>query len=157
MADYNSTEAYDLSLFETHKVQEIPGKNKKKPEPKPELVNEKPKTKLEQRAEAKSRRHTLLKVSFVCSVLFIMFAMVLSSRATILVNAKTQEKQTVALQTAKSEGIRLQTKLNAMGSIDKVELYANENGMRIISGDQKFYVDPLKGDEILNYIGKPAN
>jgi hypothetical protein len=157
MADLNGNEAYDLSLFETHKPETAPGYKKKKPEPKPELINEKPKTRAEQHAEAKSRRHTMLKVSLICSVLLVMFAMVFSSRATILVNAQTQANQEVTLKAAKSEGIRLQTSLDSTVSVSSIETYAKNHHMQKIAGDQVFYVNPLKGDEILNYIGKPVN
>lgn len=156
MADLKNNEAYDLSIFESRVSTAAPEKKNKKTPIKPKVVREKPKTKQQLRAEAADRKRTLLKLTVVCSVLFILFAAVLQSRVTILTNAAEQAKQEVTLKAAESEGVRLKAELDSKFSLNNVEAYAKKAGMQKIERYQIYYVNPLKGDEIISYIGKPA-
>ncbi|MEI6580073.1 MAG: hypothetical protein WCN92_11525 [Eubacteriales bacterium] len=159
MADFRNDEAYDLSLFEPHKLPQVPDKKNKKTASKPEVLKEKPKTRAQRKAEAANRRDTLIKAVVVGSVLFGLILNNINSQVTITKNAGIQAEQEVVLAAAQSEGVRLNAKLDATYSLDKVEKYAIKAGMRKVEGCQIFRitVDPLKGDEVINYIGKPVN
>lgn len=154
MADYDKNAAYDLSLFETRKSAAAP--EKKRPSTKPELVREKQQTRFERLAEAKNRKRILVKMTVICVVMVSLLGAVLQSRVEIVKNASVQAQREATLKASISEGVRLKSEINSLVSLENVERYALEHGMKKVERYQIIYVNPLKGDEIIKFVGKPS-
>lgn len=154
MAGYNIAEAYDLSLFEEQVV-------KQKIEPigikraTPQKENQKT---IEKTTSPKSRTNAAyaqkLKNAFRASV----FAVVcLSSLAVILLSRAQSDEMTREivkleneLKVAQAETVRLNTALNSLISMDKVESYAEDKlGMVKAENHQITYINMSKGDMIV--------
>lgn len=155
MADYENA-AYDLSLFETRKAATAPD-IRKKPDSKPQVVRERTQTRIERRAEEHNRRRTLARLVFICVIVVTMLGAVLQSRVTLVKNAAEAADKEAVLAASISEGVRLNTKLNSLVSTKNVELYARNKGMKKIESYQKIVIAPYKGDEIIEFIGKPVD
>lgn len=154
MAGYNRAEAYDLSLFEEQIVkQKIEPIGIKKAPPK----NENKKTAAKMTA-AKSRTNAAyrqkLRRAFKASVFAVLC---LSSLAVILLSRAQSDEMTreIAkleneLKIAQAETVRLNTALNSLISMDRVETYAeDELGMVKAENHQITYINMSKGDMIV--------
>ncbi len=153
MADKTNT-AYDLSLFETRHAAAVP--NRKVPGIKPELVREKTLSRHEQREEARNRNRSIAKMCIISIVLVSLIGAVLQSRVEIVKNASNQAKREAVLAASISENVRLNTKLDSLVSLENVEKYAQKAGMKKIERYQIVYLDPLKCDSVVKYLGKPV-
>ncbi len=161
MAGYNSSAAYDLSLFEPQVVE----KPKTRPEPKNQPQRKaapKTATKTSGKITAKSNSQQNRNSSQVVlspslfKAVALGVAFCLCVVALLIMNSKCNEldKQISTVQSqldiAQGESVRLNAELNSMISTEKIESYAeNVLGMVKAEGYQISYIDLSEGDKIV--------
>ena len=166
MAGYRGTEAYDLSLFEPQVVKQptpLRGDAKETLEAFEETAKKQrseEEKKARSRAESARREKVAAQRRLVRAVSFITLALTCMTFL-IMARAQTDEltRQIAAVEaqirTAQSENVRLNTVMNSMVSIDRVETYAEEVlGMVKAQRSQITYIDMSKGDAVMLSGGK---
>ncbi len=171
MAGSNRTEAYDLSLFEEQvvrqKIEPIGDRRRQlkkaperplKPQKTPDQREWEATLRAQRRAyELKKRR--ALKAAALAAVWMFMLAVVLMSRAKSDELEHKLDKMQSQIEIAEGENVRLNTSLDAMVSLDRVDTFAEDVlGMVKAETYQITYIDMSEGDEILLSGGreKPA-
>ncbi len=159
MAGYNRMEAYDLSLFEEQivkqKIEPI-GIKKEKPKGGAPEANRKLTERPVSRAYALKRRAALKAAAFA-AVSLACIAFMLLARAQSDELTREIAKLENDIKTAQSENVRLDTAINSLTSMDRVEFYAEEVlGMVKAENYQITYIDMSKGDTIVLSGGKTA-
>ncbi len=130
-----SSEAYDLSLFET--------------QPRLRAVNSPEKTaEIQERKERRARKGRLAYNIVVAALLVTVFALMIVSRVqlTELNDQISSSREELAI--LQSETSRLTNELSAKTSAESVDAYANENGMEKIESHQIEYITVDGGDKI---------
>ncbi len=151
MANYNSTAAYDLELFNA-----LPKREPQEFET-PRVIKRKPKTKLQLKHEAKVSAVTAVKIFTTAAILFAFFGAIIISRITLTLNRRETESIKNELKTAQSENVRLNMALGAMISDDKVEEYASEVlGMKKLERYQIHYFENTESDRAVVYGNSEA-
>jgi len=157
MADYNKNAAYDLSRFAPAEVKTAPGTREVRRPDKPEIVKEKIKSARQIRDEKNRRNRILRKSVCVCVTLLMLAGLRISGEVQISQLDKQLKQETVLLETAQSEGIRLSTEIEKQFSFDEVQLFIKNTGMQKSESNQIFNVDIEKKDKVVNYLGSPVN
>ncbi len=158
-----STEAYDFSLFEEHRVESVdaaadaPRWDNTQPQEEPQRERrEKPKENVvelpgkEQRKAKKPRRHPLRTMAAVlaCGVMFSTVTMVIYNQVQLTELTEEINQTTQKLQEA--ESLEIQLNMEASQKMDgaAVEEYAqSELGMSKVVGGQVTYVDSVQEDQ----------
>ncbi len=158
-----TTEAYDFSLFEEHRVEEesvaadSPRWDNTQPQEEPRRERrEKPKENVvelpqqEQRKAKKPRRHPLRTMAAVlaCGVVFSTVTMVIYNQ--VQLTELTEEINQTTQQLQEAESLEIQLNMEASQEMDgaAVEEYAqNELGMSKIASGQVTYVDSVQEDQ----------
>lgn len=156
MANFNSNTAYDLSLFAPAVTGGAPAQKPVSAPSKPEIVKEKPKTKKELQLQKRLRHQKMFKVFTFIAVLLFCGALKLQSEVQISKLANELAQETVLLETAESERVRLSTKIETEYSFAKVQDYIKENGMQKTQSHQRFDFNALRTDKVTNYLGMPV-
>ena len=149
MADYNRSEAYDLSLFAAPVRKPNTQENDKQPLQKPHLVKlQKTATQIRKESIA-SAVHTL-KIFVVAVTLLALFGAVLFSRITLAGLEKEVTQIESRIKDAESENTRLLMQLNSSVSREKVEEYAvSVLGMQKVERYQIHYFENRDGDKVV--------
>ena len=158
-----TTEAYDFSLFEEHRVEEesvaadSPRWDNTQPQEEPRRERrEKPRENVvelpqqEQRKAKKPRRHLLRTMAAVlaCGVVFSTVTMVIYNQ--VQLTELTEEINQTTQQLQEAESLEIQLNMEASQEMDgaAVEEYAqNELGMSKIASGQVTYVDSVQEDQ----------
>lgn len=156
MADNKSNAAYDLSLFAPSHTKEAPAKKTDKVPDKIKVVKEKKLSKKQQQLRKNEYQKKFLKPIAICIVLLFCCGMLLQSKVEVSRLAIVMEQETVLLETAESESIRLASQIETVYSFAKVQDYIKENGMQKTQSHQKFDFNATMPDKVTNYLGMPA-
>lgn len=154
MADYNRSEAYDLSLFAAPAykpdVQEAPSQ----PMQKPRLVKTH-KTAAQIRKESIASAIHTLKIFVVAVTLLTLFGAVLYSRIHIAGLEKEAVQIASKIKDAESENTRLVMQLNSSISRERVDEYAvSVLGMQKVERYQIHYFENRDGDKVVMADGE---
>ena len=154
MADYNRSEAYDLSLFAVPaykpEVQNAPSQ----PSQKPRLVRPQ-KTAAQLRKESIASAIHTLKIFVVAITLLVLFGAVLFSRITLAGLEKEAVVIASNIKDAESENTRLVMQLNSSVSREKVDEYAvSVLGMQKVERYQIHYFENRDGDKVVMAHGR---
>ena len=154
MADYNRSEAYDLSLFDMPVMNGSAAPQIEAPEKKKTAVKN-PKTSEQHRKESVSSALRALKLFLVSATLLLLFGSVLFSRISLVMLEKEAAEITAKIDEASSENTRLVMALNSSVSIEKVDAYAvSVLGMQKLERYQVHYFGNRDGDKVVVAGGK---
>ena len=119
MADYNRSEAYDISLYNMPALKPAyePEREVKRPERKPQSAER-------IRKESVASALRAVKLFMVSAVLLLLFGSVLFSKISLVRLEKDATEWQQKLSEAQSENTRLVMQLNSAVSIEKVDAYA---------------------------------
>lgn len=150
MANYNRSEALDLSLYNMPAlkpdVQETPIR---KP------AQKKPKSAAQIRRESIASALRAVKLFFVSAVLILLFGSVLFSKISLVTLQSEATDWELKIKEAQSENTRLMMQLNSTVSLDKVDEYAvSVLGMHKLERYQIHYFGNTDGDEVVMVGGK---
>lgn len=153
MADYNRSEAYDLSLFDMPAI-----KGNAAPQLEPETKKpavKKPKTAAQRRKESIASALRALKLFLISVTLLLLFGSVLFSKINLVMLEKEAAEITSKIDEAKSENTRLVMALNSSVSIEKIDAYAvSVLGMHKLERYQIHYFENRDGDKVVVADGK---
>ena len=147
MADYNRSEAYDLSLFGAPAEQIPAHKHEVTPATKPV---HKPKSTAQIRKESIASAVHALRIFVVSAVLLTLFGAILLSRVNLVILQKEAAEISEQIKDAQSENTRLVMELNATVSREKVDEYAvSVLGMQKLERYQIHYFENRDGDKVV--------
>lgn len=150
MADYNRSEAYDLSLYNMPAL-----KPKYVPERETVRPQQKPKTAAQIRKSSVASALRAVKLFFVSAVLLVLFGSVLLSKISLVRLEQEATGLEQKISEAQSENTRLVMQLNSAVSLEKVDAYAvSVLGMNRLERYQIHYFENRDGDEIVMAGGK---
>ena len=145
MADYNRSEAYDLSLYNMPALKPAyePEREIKRPERKPQSAER-------IRKESVASALRAVKLFMVSAVLLLLFGSVLFSKISLVRLEKDATEWQQKLSEAQSENTRLVMQLNSAVSIEKVDAYAaSVLGMHKLERYQIHYFENRDGDKVV--------
>ncbi|MBO5411143.1 MAG: hypothetical protein J6A60_07770 [Clostridia bacterium] len=145
MADYNRSEAYDLSLYNMPALKPAyePEREVKRPERKPQSAER-------IRKESVASALRAVKLFMVSAVLLLLFGSVLFSKISLVRLEKDATEWQQKLSEAQSENTRLVMQLNSAVSIEKVDAYAaSVLGMHKLERYQIHYFENRDGDKVV--------
>ena len=149
MADYNRSEAIDLSLYNMPAF---------KPDAKDYEVKkpvQKKKSAAQIRRESIASALRAVKLFFVSAVLILLFGSVLFSKISLVTLQSEAGDWELKIKEAQSENTRLMMQLNSTVSLDKVDEYAvSVLGMHKLERYQIHYFGNTDGDEVVVVGGK---
>ena len=149
MADYNRSEAIDLSLYNMPAF---------KPDAKEYEVKkpvQKKKSAAQIRRESIASALRAVKLFFVSAVLILLFGSVLFSKISLVTLQSEAGDWELKIKEAQSENTRLMMQLNSTVSLDKVDEYAvSVLGMHKLERYQIHYFGNTDGDEVVVVGGK---
>ena len=159
MADYNRSEAYDLSLYDMPVI-----KSNAAPQLQPELP-ERRRQNAPQRDNGKSvvqlRKSSVssalraLKIFMISAVLAVLCVSILFSKISLILIENEAANVETKLSEARSENTRLVMQLNSIASIEKVDEYAvSVLGMHQLERYQIHYFENSDGDKVAVAGGK---
>lgn len=150
MADYNRSEALDLSFYDlpalkssaAPRLDDIPAQR-------PAQVR-KPKSAAQIRQESVASALRALKLFLVSATLLILFGAVLFSKVSLIMLENEAAQIESKISEAKSENTRLVMQLNSNASIDKVDAYAvSVLGMSKLERYQIHYYENRDTDKVV--------
>lgn len=150
MADYNRSEAYDLSLYDlpamrssaAPRIDDIPAQ-------KPAQVRKR-KSAAQARKESVASALRALKLFVVSATLLLLFGAVLFSKVSLIVLENEAARMEAKISEAKSENTRLVMQLNSNASIEKVDAYAvSVLGMNKLERYQIHYFENRDADKVV--------
>lgn len=152
MADYNRSEAYDLSLYDMPAIRTSAAPQiERRPAPQPS----KPKTSAQVRKASVSSALRALKLFVVSVTLMLLFGAVLLSKINLVLIENEKAEIEAKLSEARSENTRLVMQLNSSASIEKVDAYAvSVLGMHKLERYQIHYFENRDGDKVVMADGK---
>ncbi len=155
MADYNRSEAYDLSLYDLPALkssaapriddvpQQVPNQTRR------------PKSAAQIRKESVASALRALKLFLVSVTLLLLFGAVLFSKINLIILEKQATEIEAEINDAKSENTRLVMQLSSDASIEKVDAYAvSVLGMSKLERYQIHYFDNGDADRVVVADGK---
>ncbi|MBQ2847395.1 MAG: hypothetical protein IJE74_03985 [Clostridia bacterium] len=152
MAEYNRSEAYDLSLYD---LPALNSSSAPKLERKPQPQKARPKTAAQIRRESISSALRALKLFAVSVTLVLLFGAVLISKISLVLIENEAAALEAKMNEARSENTRLVMQLNSSASIDKVDAYAvSVLGMHKLERYQIHYFGNRDGDRVVVADGK---
>lgn len=146
MADYNRSEAYDLSLYSMPALKPTyqPEREIRKPKQAPK------KSAVQIRKESVASALRAVKLFFVSAVLLVLFGSVLFSKISLVRLEKETTEWQQKISEAQSENTRLLMQLNSAVSIEKVDAYAaSVLGMHKLERYQIHYFENRDGDKVV--------
>lgn len=155
MAGYNSSAAYDLSLFEPQVIEKPKTKNNTAPVTKSQKKTQnKTSAKTNTQQNRNSNQVTLSPSLFKAIALGIAFCLCVVALLIMESKCNALDKQISSVQSelsiAQGESVRLNAELNGMMSTEKIENYAeNVLGMVKAESYQISYIDLSEGDKIV--------
>lgn len=154
MADYNRSEAYDLSLFAAPVRKNDAWETPTRRSQKPHLVKSQKSAEQIRKESIASAIHTL-KIFVVAITLLVLFGAVLFSRITIAALEKESLQIASQIKDAESENTRLVMQLNSSVSREKVDEYAvSVLGMQKVERYQIHYFENRDGDKVVMANGE---
>ncbi len=154
MADYNRSEAYDLSLYDMPAIKSSAAPQiERNPAPK---QSENPHRAAEQaRRESISSALRALKLFAVSVTLMFLFGAVLFSKINLVILENNKVEIEAKMNEARSENTRLVMQLNSSASIEKVDAYAvSVLGMHKLERYQIHYFENRDGDRVVMANGR---
>ena len=150
MADYNRSEAIDLSLYNMPAFKpDAQEYEVQKP------VQKKKKSAAQIRRESIDSALRAVKLFFVSAVLILLFGSVLFSKISLVTLQSEAGDWELMIKEAQSENTRLMMQLNSTVSLDKVDEYAvSVLGMHKLERYQIHYFGNTDGDEVVVVGGK---
>ena len=155
MANYNRSEAYDLSLYDlpAMKSSAAPRIDDRPYEKAP--VRPARKTAAQARKESIASALHALKIFVVSLTLLTLFGAVLFSKVSLIILENEATQIEAKISEAKSENTRLVMQLNSAVSIEKVDAYAvSVLGMHKLERYQIHYFENRDGDKVVVAGGK---
>ena len=159
MADYNRSEAYDLSLYDMPVI-----KSNAAPQLQPELPERRRqnapqrdtrKSVVQLRKSSVSSALHALKIFMVSAVLAVLCFSILFSKISLILIENEAANVEMKLSEARSENTRLVMQLNSIASIEKVDEYAvSVLGMHQLERYQIHYFENSDGDKVAVAGGK---
>ena len=150
MANYNRSEAYDLSLYDLPDIrssaapriddipEEIPAQTKKN------------RSVAQARKESVASALRAVKLFMVSITLLVLFGAVLFSKVSLIELENETSKMQSKINEAKSENTRLVMQLNSNASIEKVDAYAvSVLGMNKLERHQIHYFEDRDADKVV--------
>ncbi len=154
MANYNQSEAYDLSLFDMPVIKSTAAPKIQEPVQRRPAVK-KSKTAQQRRKESRASLLRAVKLFLVSATLLLLFGSVLFSKISLAMLEKEATEITARIDEAKSENTRLVMALNSSVSIDKIEEYAvSVLGMHKLERYQIHYFENRDGDKVVMANGR---
>ena len=148
-------EAYAFDMFETHErsaahsVQRAPAADNEE-RVRPVLKKVAP---VSREKKLRDEKHTAVRIGFMLSFVAIVFSVIccqISAGAERYELIRQIDEAEAAVEVAKSENIRLNSELNAITGISKIDTYAMEMlGMTKIENYQVEYIDLSGGDSVI--------
>lgn len=155
MAEYNRSEAYDLSLYDMPAIKTSAAPRCDIPAQQPRLAVKKPKTAAQIRRESVSSALRALKLFVVSATLILLFGAVLFSKVSLIELEQESAEIKSKISEAQSENTRLVMQLNSSVSIEKVDAYAvSVLGMHKLERYQIHYFENRDGDKVVVAGGK---
>ncbi len=150
MANYNRSEALDLSLYNMPALKpDVQETEIRKP------AQKKPKSAAQIRRESIASALRAVKLFFVSAVLILLFGSVLFSKISLITLQSEAGEWELKIKEAQSENTRLMMQLNSTVSLDKVDEYAvSVLGMHKLERYQIHYFGNTDGDEVVLVGGK---
>ncbi len=150
MANYNRSEALDLSLYNMPALKpDVQETEIRKP------TQRKPKSAAQIRRESIASALRAVKLFFVSAVLILLFGSVLFSKISLITLQSEAGEWELKIKEAQSENTRLMMQLNSTVSLDKVDEYAvSVLGMHKLERYQIHYFGNTDGDEVVLVGGK---
>lgn len=154
MANYNRSEAYDLSY--NAPARRIPEPEYDRPQATPQIKQNNGRATITVSRKTLGTLMRTAKIFTVAAVMIVLFAGILLTR----INIESLDKETAKLQNlisdAESENTRLRNQLSSMVSREKVEAYATDVlGMHKIDRYQVHYFGEEVSDSAVIVNGKP--
>ena len=154
MADYNRSEAYDLSLYAVPAYAPDVQRETVRPERKPHIVKTN-KSAVQLRRESVASAMHALKIFVVAVTLLMLFGAVLFSRISLAMLEKEAVQIANQIKDAESENTRLVMQLNSSVSREKVDEYAvSVLGMQKLERYQIHYFENRDGDKVVMADGE---
>lgn len=156
MAEYNRSEAYDLSLFDMPAIKSSAAPRIESPVPQKRPAHtQKPKTAAQVRKESIASALRALKLFFVSATLLLLFGAVLFSKVSLIVLENEAAGIEAKISEVKSENTRLVMQLNSNASIEKIDAYAvSVLGMNKLERYQIHYFEKTDADKVVVADGK---
>lgn len=155
MAEYNRSEAYDLSLYDMPAIKTSAAPRRDIPAQQPRTAVKKPKTAAQIRRESVSSALRALKLFVVSATLILLFGAVLFSKVSLIELEQESAEIKSKISEAQSENTRLVMQLNSSVSIEKVDAYAvSVLGMHKLERYQIHYFENRDGDKVVVAGGK---
>lgn len=155
MAEYNRSEAYDLSLYDMPAIKTSAAPRRDIPAQQPRTAVKKPKTAAKIRRESVSSALRALKLFVVSATLILLFGAVLFSKVSLIELEQESAEIKSKISEAQSENTRLVMQLNSSVSIEKVDAYAvSVLGMHKLERYQIHYFENRDGDKVVVAGGK---
>lgn len=153
MANYNRSEAYDLSIYDYDMNSSAAPRIDDTPE---QLARKrKPKSAAQARKESVASALRAVKLFVVSVTLLVLFGAVLFSKVNLIVLEQEATKIEAQINEAKSENTRLVMQLNSNASIEKVDAYAvSVLGMNKLERYQIHYFEDREDDKVVVVGGK---
>ena len=150
MANYNRSEALDLSLYNMPALKpDVQETEIRKP------VQKKTKSAAQIRRESIASALRAVKLFFVSAVLILLFGSVLFAKISLVTLQSEASDWELKIKEAQSENTRLMMQLNSTVSLDKVDEYAvSVLGMHKLERYQIHYFGNTDGDEVVMVGGK---
>ncbi len=150
MANYNRSEAYDLSVYD---LPDIRSSAAPRIDDIPESVpakTRKSKSVEQARRESVASALRAVKVFFVSATLLVLFGAVLFSKVSLILLEDESSKMQSKINEAKSENTRLVMQLSSNASIEKVDAYAvSVLGMNKLERHQIHYFEDRDADKVV--------
>lgn len=152
MAEYNRSEAYDLSLYDMPVIRTSAAPQiEHRPAPQPT----RPKTAAQARKESISSALRALKLFAVSVTLMVLFGAVLFSKINLVLIENEKAEIEAKMSEARNENTRLVMQLNSSASIEKVDAYAvSVLGMHKLERYQIHYFENRDGDKVVMAHGR---
>lgn len=162
MAQYNRYSSYDFERFEPKTAVQGSAAPAYKPktEQKPQIrLVEKPKiSKAQLKAQSRAAGFKAAKIFVIATVILCFMAAVIYSRVQVDEITRDISSMETKIKNAQSDSVKLDTELNSMMSIDKVEEIAvNELGMVKVQDYQVVYVDLSSQDRVVKADSKTVD
>ncbi len=155
MADYNRSEAYDLSLYD------LPAMRSSAAPRIDDIPQQRPQQKIKRKSAAQIRKESAasalrtLKLFLVSATLLVLFGAVLFSKISLIMLENEASQIESRISDAKSENTRLVMQLSSDASIEKVDAYAvSVLGMSKLERYQIHYFDNGEADKVVVADGK---
>ena len=152
MADYNRSEAYDLSLYDLPVIRTSAAPQIER---RPSSQPAKRKTAAQARQGSISSVLRALKLFAVSITLMVLFGAVLFSKINLVLLENEKAEIEAKMSEARSENTRLVMQLNSSASIEKVDAYAvSVLGMHKLERYQIHYFENRDGDKVVMAHGR---